>query len=638
MSLETARRTSHPDPDRKLDRAAAKPVHGALLLAALGVVYGDIGTSPIYTFRECLKAASTNNAETVLGLLSLVFWSLTIVVTTKYVLFVMRAENDGEGGIMALLGLAAHSEPDLRRRGALILLGMVGAALFYGDGMITPAISVLSAVEGLEIATPGLGAYVVPISVVVLLGLFLLQRRGSERIGTYFGPVMAVWFLALALAGLMQIIQAPYVLAALNPLHAVAFFGHHGIPGFLVLGSVFLALTGAEALYADMGHFGRSPIRIDWFAIVLPALVLNYFGQGALILAHPDATDSPFFRLYPDWLLYPITLLATAATVIASQAVISGAFSLSQQAMQLSLLPRLDIRQTSEEAIGQVYVPQINWLLAICVIGLVLGFQSSSALAAAYGIAVVITMLVTTCLLAVVARRVWGWSILLTCAVIGVFLLIDLAFFAANIIKIPQGGWFPLLAGAVVFTIMSTWRRGRQIILERMSDENKPLQRFIAELDAATLPRVKGTAVYLAARRDTVPYAMTDNLRHNKVLHERVFLLTVVTERAPHVPEAERITVTELGSGITRMVVRFGFAERPALPPVLARARERIGLDVNEASFFLGRETPVPGVHPPLARWRERLFAFMTRNAVSATDYFQIPPKRVVELGTQVEL
>ncbi|MBV9630059.1 MAG: potassium transporter Kup [Xanthobacteraceae bacterium] len=638
MSLETARRTSHPDPDRKLDRPAAKPVHGALLLAALGVVYGDIGTSPIYTFRECLKAAGTNNAETVLGLLSLVFWSLTIVVTIKYVLFVMRAENDGEGGIMALLGLAAHSEPNLRRRGALILLGMVGAALFYGDGMITPAISVLSAVEGLEIATPALGAYVVPISVVVLLGLFLLQRRGSERIGAYFGPVMAVWFLALALAGLMQIIQAPNVLAALNPLHALAFFGHHGMPGFFVLGSVFLALTGAEALYADMGHFGRLPIRVDWFAIVLPALVLNYFGQGALILAHPDATDSPFYRLYPDWLLYPTTLLATAATVIASQAVISGAFSLSQQAMQLSLLPRLDIHQTSEEAIGQVYVPQINWLLAICVIGLVLGFQSSGALAAAYGIAVVITMLVTTCLLAVVARRVWGWSIVLTCAVIGLFLLIDLAFFAANIIKIPQGGWFPLLAGAVVFTIMSTWRRGRQIILERMSDENKPLQRFIAELDAATLPRVKGTAVYLAARRDTVPYAMTDNLRHNKVLHERVFLLTVVTERAPHVPEAERITVTELGRGITRMIVRFGFAERPALPPVLSRARERIGLDLSEASFFLGRETPVPGVHPPLARWRERLFAFMTRNAVSATDYFQIPPKRVVELGTQVEL
>ncbi|MBV9236406.1 MAG: potassium transporter Kup [Xanthobacteraceae bacterium] len=638
MSLETARRTSHPDPDRKLDRPAAKPVHGALLLAALGVVYGDIDTSPIYTFRECLKAAGTNNAETVLGLLSLVFWSLTIVVTIKYVLFVMRAENDGEGGIMALLGLAAHSEPNLRRRGALILLGMVGAALFYGDGMITPAISVLSAVEGLEIATPALGAYVVPISVVVLLGLFLLQRRGSERIGAYFGPVMAVWFLALALAGLMQIIQAPNVLAALNPLHALAFFGHHGMPGFFVLGSVFLALTGAEALYADMGHFGRLPIRVDWFAIVLPALVLNYFGQGALILAHPDATDSPFYRLYPDWLLYPTTLLATAATVIASQAVISGAFSLSQQAMQLSLLPRLDIHQTSEEAIGQVYVPQINWLLAICVIGLVLGFQSSGALAAAYGIAVVITMLVTTCLLAVVARRVWGWSIVLTCAVIGLFLLIDLAFFAANIIKIPQGGWFPLLAGAVVFTIMSTWRRGRQIILERMSDENKPLQRFIAELDAATLPRVKGTAVYLAARRDTVPYAMTDNLRHNKVLHERVFLLTVVTERAPHVPEAERITVTELGRGITRMIVRFGFAERPALPPVLSRARERIGLDLSEASFFLGRETPVPGVHPPLARWRERLFAFMTRNAVSATDYFQIPPKRVVELGTQVEL
>jgi KUP system potassium uptake protein len=616
--------------------SAAKPLHGAVLLAALGVVYGDIGTSPIYTFRECLKAGS--DGEAVLGLLSLVFWSLTIVVTTKYVLFVMRADNHGEGGIMALLGLAAHSEPDLKRRSALILLGIAGAALFYGDGMITPAISVLSAVEGLKVATPGLAPYVVPVSVVVLLGLFLLQRSGSERIGRYFGPVMGLWFLALAISGLLQIIQRPYVLAALNPSHALSFLTVHGATGFVALGSVFLALTGAEALYADMGHFGRAPVRVNWFGIVLPALVLNYFGQGALVLAHPDAVDGPFYRLFPDWLLFPMTLLATAATVIASQAVISGAFSLSQQAMQLSLLPRLDVRQTSAESIGQVYVPQINWLLAVGVIGLVLGFQSSNALAAAYGIAVVITMLVTTALLAVVARRLWGWSRSLTIAVMGFFFLIDLVFFSANIIKIPQGGWLPLLAGVAVFAILSTWRRGRQIVLERMSEDNKPLVHFIASLDGTTFPRVKGTAVYLAARRDTVPYAMTDNLRHNKVLHERIFLLTVVTERVPYVIEAERATVEDLGKGIARVIVRFGFTERPALPPVLERYREQIGIDVNETSFFLGRETPVPSIHPPLARWRESLFAFMARNAVSAADYFRIPPKRVVELGTQVEL
>jgi KUP system potassium uptake protein len=504
--------------------------------------------------------------------------------------------------------------------------------------MITPAISVLSAVEGLKVATPVLAPYVVPVSVVVLLGLFLVQRSGSERIGRYFGPVMGLWFLALAISGLVQIIQSPYVLAALNPVHALSFLALHGATGFVALGSVFLALTGAEALYADMGHFGRAPIRVDWFGIVWPALVLNYFGQGALVLAHPDAIDSPFYRLFPDWLLYPTTLLATAATVIASQAVISGAFSLSQQAMQLSLLPRLDVRQTSAEAIGQVYVPQINWLLALCVIGLVLGFQSSEALAAAYGIAVVITMLVTTALLAVVARRLWSWSRSLTIAVMGFFFLIDIIFFLANIIKIPQGGWFPLLAGVVVFAILSTWRRGRQIILERMSEDNKPLAQFIASLNGTIFPRVRGTAVYLAARRDTVPYAMTDNLRHNKVLHDRIFLLTVVTERIPYVAEAERATVEDLGKGIARVVVRFGFTERPALPPVLERYREQIGIDVNEASFFLGRETPVPSIHPPLALWREKLFAFMTRNAVSAADYFRIPPKRVVELGTQVEL
>jgi KUP system potassium uptake protein len=610
----------------------------ALLVGALGVVYGDIGTSPIYTLRECLRAANGNTAEVIFGLLSLIFWSLTIVVTAKYVLFVMRADNDGEGGIIALLGLAAHSEANQRRRIAILLFGLAGAALFYGDGMITPAISVLSAVEGLKVATPSLADCVVPIAVIVLIGLFVVQRWGSARIGAYFGPVMALWFGALAIAGLVEVIKGPNILFALNPLYGLRFVASHGWPGFLALGSVFLALTGAEALYADMGHFGRESIRLDWFGIVLPALILNYFGQGALVLAHPEALESPFFLLFPSWLLYPMTLLATLATVIASQAVISGTFSLSQQAMQLSLLPRLDVHQTSEEAIGQVYVPQINWLLMICVIGLVLSFRSSDALASAYGIAVVSTMLITTALLAIVARRLWNWSLALTIGVIGFFLVVDLAFFAANVVKIPDGGWFPLLVGAIAFTLMSTWRRGRQIILERMSEDNLPLDRFIANLNPEAYPRVKGTAIYLAARHDAVPYALTDNLRHNQVLHQRIFLLTVITERAPHVPDTERVTLEQLGKGIARLTVHLGFADSPALPPVLEANYDRLQINVNESSFFLGRETPVPTTRPDLSLWREKLFAFMTRNAVSASDYFQIPPKRVVELGTQVEL
>jgi KUP system potassium uptake protein len=610
----------------------------ALLVGALGVVYGDIGTSPIYTLRECLRAANGNTAEVIFGLLSLIFWSLTIVVTAKYVLFVMRADNDGEGGIIALLGLAAHSEANQRRRIAILLFGLAGAALFYGDGMITPAISVLSAVEGLKVATPSLADCVVPIAVIVLIGLFVVQRWGSARIGAYFGPVMALWFGALAIAGLVEVIKGPNILFALNPLYGLRFVASHGWPGFLALGSVFLALTGAEALYADMGHFGRESIRLDWFGIVLPALILNYFGQGALVLAHPEALESPFFLLFPSWLLYPMTLLATLATVIASQAVISGAFSLSQQAMQLSLLPRLDVHQTSEEAIGQVYVPQINWLLMICVIGLVLSFRSSDALASAYGIAVVSTMLITTALLAIVARRLWNWSLALTIGVIGFFLVVDLAFFAANVVKIPDGGWFPLLVGAIAFTLMSTWRRGRQIILERMSEDNLPLDRFIANLNPEAYPRVKGTAIYLAARHDAVPYALTDNLRHNQVLHQRIFLLTVITERAPHVPDTEGVTLEQLGKGIARLTVHLGFADSPALPPVLEANYDRLQINVNESSFFLGRETPVPTTRPDLSLWREKLFAFMTRNAVSASDYFQIPPKRVVELATQVEL
>ena len=618
--------------------AALNPLRRAVVIGALGVVFGDIGTSPIYTFRECLKSSGNAGNEAVLGLLSLVFWALMVIVTIKYVCFVMRADNDGEGGIIALLGLASSAEVDDGRRRWLVLIGLAGAALFYGDGMITPAISVLSAVEGLEVATPLLKPYVVPLTVVVLVGLFAMQSRGSARIGMLFGPVMSVWFAALALAGLWQVVQMPAVFAALNPSHGLRFLFGHGWTSFLALGSVFLALTGAEALYADMGHFGRAPIRLDWFGLVLPALILNYFGQGALVLAHPETVDSPFYRLFPGWALYPMVILATAATVIASQAVISGAFSLSQQGMQLSLLPRLDLRQTSTEEIGQVYVPQINWLLAVAVIALVLSFRSSDALAAAYGIAVSGTMLVTTLLLAEVARRRWGWGMPTTFGVIGTFLVVDLAFFSANSVKIIEGGWFPLVVGAVVFTLMSTWRRGRQLLIERTSEDNPPLARFIAELDPSRMPRVRGTAVYLATRHDTVPYAMMDNLRHNKVLHERVVILTVVTERAPSVAEADRIETEEVGRGIWRMTVRFGFAEQPSLPSVLAAHAAEFPIELGETSFFVGRELPVPSLRPGIAVWREKLYAFMTRNAVSAWEYFQIPPKRVVELGTQIEL
>jgi KUP system potassium uptake protein len=504
--------------------------------------------------------------------------------------------------------------------------------------MITPAISVLSAVEGLQVAAPVLKPYVVPITVAVLIGFFAVQSRGSERIGAYFGPIMAVWFFVLAISGLLQIVREPVVLAALNPVHAVGFLVGHGLIGFLALGSVFLALTGAEALYADMGHFGHGPIRLDWFVFVLPALVLNYFGQGALVLSYPEALDSPFYRLFPDWALYPIVLLATAATVIASQAVISGAFSLSHQAMQLSLLPRLDVLQTSNEQIGQVYVPQINWLLMVCVIGLVLAFGSSDNLAAAYGIAVAGTMVITTGLLAVVARRLWHWSLPVTVMVIGFFLVVDLAFFAANAVKIPQGGWFPLLVGVIVFTLMSTWRRGRQIVLERTSDQSLPLTEFIARLDPSEFPRVKGTAVYLAARKETTPYSLSDNLKHNKVLHERIVLLTVVTERAPYVPETERMSLEPLDKGFAQMTLRFGFAEAPAVPAAFELHRAEFPIEIAETSFFLGRETPVPTTRPDLPAWRARMYGFMTRNAVSASDYFQIPPARAVELGTQVEL
>ncbi|MGI4801942.1 MAG: potassium transporter Kup [Janthinobacterium lividum] len=619
--------------------AADHPVRSALMLGALGVVFGDIGTSPIYALREALKAAGGAATETtVLGVLSLVFWAVVLVVALKYVVFVMRADNDGEGGTMALLSLAV---PASGRLGPVVLaVGLGGASLFFGDAMITPAISVLSAVEGLELAVPAVAPYVVPLAVVVLVGLFSIQSRGSGQVGQVFGPVMVAWFAVLALAGLGHVVTQPAVLLALDPRYALAYLGHaDGWVAFSVLGSAFLALTGGEALYADMGHFGRGPIRVDWFAFVMPALVLNYLGQGALVLANPAAAAEPFFLLFPGWLLIPVVALTTLATVIASQAVISGAFALVQQAIQLGALPRLEVRQTSDAAVGQVYVPQVNWLLAVAVLGLVVGFRSSDALANAYGIAVAGDMLVTSLLVSTVARGVWGWSWAAILPVAGLFLALDLTFVSANLHKIPRGGWFPLLVAAVALVLVLCWRRGRAAALARRKEDAMALDHFLVKLGGPQAPiRVPGTAIYLTTRRDIVPDALALNLKHNGVLHERVLLLKVTTDRSPRVAETSRLTVEGLSAGLSLAEIHFGFAEKPDVPVALAAHADRTGCNPATASFFLGRENPVPSLHPAMPRWQERVYAFLTRNAVSAPDYFLIPPPQVVELGTKVEL
>ena len=619
--------------------AADHPVRSALMIGALGVVFGDIGTSPIYAFREALKAAGETAAETtILGVLSLVFWAVVLVVAVKYVVFVMRADNGGEGGTMALIALAVPASG--RLTAAVLALGFTGAALFFGDAMITPAISVLSAVEGLEIAVPSVSSYVLPIAAAVLVGLFAIQSRGSGQVGVLFGPIMIAWFAVIALAGLAHLAARPHVLLALDPRYALAYLGHaNGWVAFSVLGSAFLALTGGEALYADMGHFGRAPIRIDWFAIVMPALVLNYLGQGALVLSDPAAADNPFFLLFPGWLLIPVVVLTTLATVIASQAVISGAFALVQQAIQLGALPRLEVRQTSDEAVGQVYVPQVNWLLAAVVLGLVFGFRSSDSLANAYGIAVAGDMLVTSVLVAVVARGVWGWPWALVVPVACVFLTLDITFVLANVHKIPRGGWFPLLVAAAVLTLVLCWRRGRAVALAQREKGAMPLRQFIARLGGPDAPvRVPGLAVYLTTRRDIVPDALTLNLKHNRVLHERVLLLKVMTDRSPRVAEASRLTVEPLADGMSLAEMHFGFAEKPDVLSALAPHLEQAGGDPGAATFFLGREKPVPSLLPAVPLWQEKIYAFLTRNAVSAPDYFLIPAPQVVELGTKVEL
>jgi KUP system potassium uptake protein len=615
-----------------------------LALGALGVVYGDIGTSPLYALRECFHGehAVALTRGNVLGILSLVFWSLIIVISIKYLIFVMRADNRGEGGILALMSLVPPKLRDVRGgRWLLIALGLFGAALLYGDGMITPAISVLSAVEGLHVATPFFDPYVVPITIAILVVLFLIQRRGTAGIGAVFGPIMLLWFSILGGLGVMWLVKDPHVLVALNPAYAARFFLDNRWHGFLALGSVFLVVTGGEALYADMGHFGKKPIQIAWFLFVLPALLLNYFGQGVLLLQQPETAENPFFHLVgaDSWALYPLVAIATMATVIASQAVISGAFSLTRQAVQLGYTPRISIVHTSEEEIGQIYIPSVNWLLMVCTIGLVLGFRESTALAAAYGVAVTATMVITTLLAEVVARRLWGWSSTLVLPVAAFFLVIDCSFFGANIIKIADGGWFPLAVGLAIYTLLSTWKKGRSILSERLRKGALPFEEFINTVSPTSPPRVPGTAVFMARDTDATPTALLHNLKHNKVLHQKVILLSVITEEIPYVAPAERVQVTDLGKGFYRVIAHYGFLQNPGVPDVVEQAKPK-GLDLNvmHTTFFLSRETLIPSKKPGMAIWREKLFSLMSRNALRPTDFFRIPPNRVVEMGLQVRL
>jgi len=614
----------------------------SLSLAALGVVYGDIGTSPIYALRESLhgKHGLPPTPENVLGLLSLIVWSLILVISVKYLVFVMRADNCGEGGMIALTALVTPPWERLAgRRALLVLIGLFGASLLYGDSMITPAISVLSAVEGLEVATPVFQPYVVPITIAILVILFSVQNRGTATIGAMFGPVMLVWFLVLGALGVMHVIAHPGVLAAVNPVHGVRFFVRNGVAGFLVLGSVFLAVTGGEALYADMGHFGKRPIRFAWFALVLPALLLNYFGQGALVIQDPTAAEHPFFQLAPEWALIPLVVLTTFATVIASQAVISGAFSLTRQAVQLGYLPRVDIEHTSSTHIGQIYIPGLNWLLAIACVGLVLGFRSSSNLAAAYGVAVTTDMVFTTILLAVVAHAQWKWSLPATIAMAASFLVFDLGFWTAGLTKIPSGGWFPLVIAAAVFTIMTTWKKGRAILSERLAESALPIAELPARVAKMGPVRVKGTAVYLTRDPKLVPHALLLNLHHNKVLHERIVFLGMFTGAQAYVREADRVQIEPLSPNVYRVSAHHGFAEDPEVPGVLERCR-KMGFEIDPAqtTFFVGRETLLATERPGMAIWRERLFSRLARNARRATRYFKIPPNRVVELGAEIEL
>jgi KUP system potassium uptake protein len=622
------------------EHSVAKPL--SMLVAAVGVVYGDIGTSPLYTLKEVFSGhyGVQVNQDGVFGILALIFWSLIWVVSIKYVLFVLRADNQGEGGIMALTALARRASSNHPRlRAMLVVCGLCGAALFYGDSMITPAISVLSAIEGLGLAFEGIDHWVVPLSLIVLVALFLIQRHGTARIGILFGPVMVTWFLVLGALGVYGIVQHPQVLNAMNPAWGVRFFIIHPGIGVAVLGAVVLALTGAEALYADMGHFGRKPIARAWFILVLPALVLNYFGQGALLLGDPQAARNPFYLLAPSWALIPLVGLSTLATVIASQAVISGAFSLTLQAIQLGYVPRMHIQHTSSAEKGQIYIGAVNWGLMVGVILLVLGFGSSGALASAYGVAVTGTMLMTTILVSAVMLLLWKWPPILTVPILIGFLLVDGLFFAANVPKIVQGGAFPIIAGIVLFALMTTWKRGKQLLVERLDEGGLPLPIFISSISVQPPHRVQGTAVFLTARPDAVPHALLHNLLHNQVLHEQVVLLTVVYEDIPRVPAQRRFEVDSYGEGFFRVILHFGFTDEPDVPQALKLCHlPELDFSPMRTTYFLSRETVIASKLEGMARWREVLFAFMLKNANGNLRFFNLPVNRVIELGTQVEM
>jgi len=620
-----------------------------LTLTALGVVYGDIGTSPLYAIRECFFGthAVAPTHENVLGVLSLIIYALLLVISIKYVVIVMRADNQGEGGILALTALvpgryaqrpAGATSRLAMGRPVLIALGIFGTALLYGDGMITPAISVLGAIEGLQVATPLFTPYVVPITVAILVALFSIQRFGTHRVGGLFGPIVIIWFITIAILGITWIVRAPAVLSAFDPRHALTFFRENGFHGFAVLGAVFLVVTGGEALYADMGHFGRNPIRLAWFALVLPALVLNYLGQGALLLNDNRATH-PFFLLAPAWALYPLVGISTAAAIIASQALISGSFSITRQAVQLGLAPRLDVEHTSAHEMGQIYVPQVNWALMVATVLIVIGFGSSGAVAAAYGIAVTLTMIITVLLLYIVMRERWHWRKPAALFVMMFFLTIDVAFFGANSLKILDGGWVTLAVAWVLFTAMTTWRTGRRILAERLTVRALPLEDFLQRVVATAPARVSGTAVFMTAQPTGTPPALAYNLQYNKVLHRHVVVLTVTTAQTPHVADKDRVSVTALGQGVFNVRVQYGFMEDPDVPAALLQARAQgLEIDVDDVTYFLGRETILVTRKEGMATWREKLFVLMARNAVRPISYFRLPPERVVELGVQVEM
>ena len=611
-----------------------------LALGAVGVVFGDIGTSPLYAFKETFAGHHplTLDATSIYGVISLIFWTMMLVVTVKYVTVIMRADNRGEGGSLALLALISRLSPGDTRSAQLVLLGVLATALFFGDAIITPAMSVLSAVEGITVVEARMAPLVVPIAISILLGLFFFQSRGTAKVGAIFGPIVLVYFATLAVLGVVNIMANPAILQALNPYYAFKFIASTPAAAFLALGSVVLSVTGAEALYADMGHFGRNPIRLAWFALVLPALMINYLGQGALLTAHPEAVANPFFLMAPEWARLPLVVLATLATIIASQAVISGAFSVTQQAIQLGFLPRMKIVHTSASAFGQIYIPAVNWALLVLVMFLVLGFQSSSNLAAAYGIAVTGTMLIDTLLVGVLVLTIWRWPRWWAMPLLATFLVVDFAYFASNLTKVPDGGWFPLVIGLIGFTGLTTWSRGRALMQERLRESSMPIELFIKSA-AKAAARVPGTAVFMTTSAVGVPAALIHNLKHNKILHERIMLLTVAIDEVPYVSDEDRIGVRDLGNGFYRILIRYGFMQEIDIPAVL-KTVENCGpkLKMMDTSFFLSRQTLLASDRPGMAIWREHLFSWMMRNAESAMDFFKLPTNRVVELGSQVEI